>query len=101
MAPLDLLLSVAESRISEGKPKVQPNGGGIKFQLKEVSTEGIIKKAVVRDGHVYLCKGWKIEDSKDVKLKYTARNLFDALFGGYSPKTSKYAFCFSKIKKSR
>ena len=95
VAPLDLLLSVAESRICSGKTK--PHSGpmnGIKIQLKEPVGEGIIKRAVIRDGFVYLCKGWKggDESGKEVKLKHCARNVFDALFAGFSCKTSKLIF---------
>ena len=89
VASLDLLLSVAESRISEENGKM--SNGLFKPFLKDSQSDGIVKKAVLQDGYVYLCRGWKIDES-NLKLKKSARNIYEAFFSTFSPKTSKYFY---------
>ena len=92
VATIDLLLSVAESRTREEKTKVCPNlmlsSTSNKLQSKGIQQDGVVKKAIVQNGFVYLCRGRKIEDC-NLKLKYSDRNIFEALFADFSPKTSK------------
>jgi len=93
---LDLLLSVAESRISEEKTKLQ-NNGTTKIIPKGNPNEGLIRKAILKDGYVYLSRNWKIEEN-NLKMKYFARNIFNTMFMDFTQNESKYFSIVFPIK---
>ena len=87
VAPLDLLLSVAEGRIYEVKGESNLTSFK-KFKPKVAPAEVVTRKAIIENGYVYLSTTRKIEDCT-VKMKLQHRGLFESLYTDFGPNTSR------------
>lgn len=81
VAPLELLLSVAESKLDKDKPQTQA-------QADTDTPQASTTKAIIENGYVRLCNGKRKKE--DVAMKYSTRNLYSAMFSDFSPDCSKY-----------
>jgi len=89
--PLDLLLSVA----TQGENFMRKALGD-----KRKSEFGVVKKAILKDGYIYLAKNednQKVNENEAIKLKYKPRSL-EQVFNG--SKDSKY-FLITFMEKYR
>ena len=94
VAPLDLLLSIAENRSRESAVKNEINQASLnksnhKGQPNNGTSEGTAKRALVKNGYIYLSISRKAEDCS-VKMKLQQKNLFESLYSDFSLNTSKY-----------
>ena len=92
VAPLDLLLSVAENRSKETTTKHES------FPIKKLSpkvlgtnggSESSNQRAIIQNGFVYLSNGGKIDDCS-IKMKKQKRDVFSSLCADLNPNTSRY-----------
>lgn len=76
VAPLELLLSVAESRMEKNKAQAAPsehcNGA----------------KAVIQNGCIHLSH--ENHTAEEIVMRYNVRNVYSALFSDYSGECSRY-----------
>ena len=104
IAPIDLLLSAAENAsiddhlnnesgnlMGESLQKVAKEPKR-KFSQPGLSSEGVIKKAILKEDYIYLTGQSQTEvlDESSIKLKYNHRDLVSSLLAGYMIKNSKY-----------
>ncbi len=105
VAPLDLLLSVAEGRIHEAKqlfpncdphdksrskPRASGNSTTVPTPSKKPKTlEGLARRAIIQNGYVYLSNSVRAEDGL-VRMRHQQRNLFSSLYADFSVQTSRH-----------
>ena len=85
---MELLISVVENRLLKDKEKYD------KISHSKEFDNDVRKKAISKNGFVYLCKNCYIEETS-IKLKKQSRSLFGAFFANLDINDTKSLLCIT------